>query len=216
MEDTLVLFFAFTMLYMSAASRLKSSIKMLSLQGLLLFLIFNQLSAHVETFNYIFLAFETLVIKMLVIPIFIWKIAKKNETFTDTEPSMPRFYSLVIATLILFFGFIFAAISRHHLLVTNPIPFGISISTIILSLFFITVRKKILTAIIGYIMMENGIFLLSLSIEKEMPLVVNAGVLLDLFIAVFVLGFLVHRIDRTFDKDTMDVLVQLKDSENDD
>lgn len=201
---------------MSASSRLKSSINMLSLQGLLLFLIFNELSEHAELYNYLFLAFETLIIKMLVIPIFIWQIAKKNETFSDTEPNMPRFYSLLIATFILFFGFIFAAISRHHQLVTNPIPFGISISTIILSLFFITVRKKILTAIIGYIMMENGIFLLSLSIEKEMPLVVNAGVLLDLFIAVFILGFLVHRIDRTFDKDTMDVLVQLKDSENND
>lgn len=216
MENTLVLFFAFTMLYMSASSRLKSSINMLSLQGLLLFLIFNNLSAHAEIYNYLFLAFETLIIKMLVIPIFIWRVAKKNETFTDTEPSIPRFYSLVIATLILFFGFIFAAISKHHLLVTNPIPFGISISTIMLSLFFITVRKKILTAIIGYTMMENGIFLLSLSIEKEMPLVVNAGVLLDLFVAVFILGFLVHRIDRTFDKDTMDALIQLKDSDNND
>lgn len=204
------------MLYMSASSRLKSSINMLSLQGLLLFLIFNNLSEHAEIYNYLFLAFETLIIKMLVIPIFIWRVVKKNETFTDTEPSIPRFYSLVIATLILFFGFIFAAISKHHLLVTNPIPFGISISTIILSLFFITVRKKILTAIIGYTMMENGIFLLSLSIEKEMPLVVNAGVLLDLFVAVFILGFLVHRIDRTFDKDTMNVLVQLKDSDNND
>ena len=64
-------------------------------------------------------------------------------------------------------------------------------------------------------MMENGIFLLSLSIEKEMPLVVNAGVLLDLFIAVFILGFLVRRIYRSFEKDIMDVLVELKDSEND-
>ncbi len=215
MEDTLVLFFAFTMLYMSASSRLKSSINMLGLQGLLLFLIFNKISNHVEIYNYIFLAFETLVIKMLVIPMIIWRVAKKNETFTDTEPNIPRFYSLVIATLILFFGFIFAAISRHHMLVTNPIPFGISIATIILGLFFITVRKKILTAIIGYIMMENGIFLLSLSIEKEMPLVVNAGVLLDLFIAVFILGFLVRRIYRSFEKDIMDVLVELKDSEND-
>lgn len=216
MEDTLVLFFSLTMLYMSASSRLKTSINMLVLQGLILFFIFNKLSDNIDIFNYLFLCFETLVIKMLVIPIFIWQIAKKSETFTDTEPSIPRFYSLVIATLILFFGFIFAAISKHHLLVTNPIPFGISISTIILSLFFITVRKKILTAIIGYTMMENGIFLLSLSIEKEMPLVVNAGVLLDIFIAVFILGFLVHRIDRTFDKDTMDVLVQLKDSDNND
>lgn len=215
MEDTLVLFFAFTMLYMSASSRLKSSINMLGLQGLLLFLIFNQISEHAEILNYLFLSFETLIIKMLVIPIFIWKIAKKNKTFSDTEPNIPRFYSLIIATVILFFGFIFAAISRHHLLVANPIPFGISISTIILGLFFITIRKKILTAIIGYIMMENGIFLLSLSIEKEMPLVVNAGVLLDLFIAVFILGFLVRRIDRSFARDTMNVLSELKETDDD-
>ncbi|HBM15259.1 MAG TPA: hypothetical protein DD381_02775 [Lentisphaeria bacterium] len=215
MENTLSLLFSFTMLYMASSGRLRPYINMLVIQGVLLFLIFNELFDHINIINYCFLAFETIVIKAIVIPLFIWKIIKKSETYIDTQPSIPRFYSLIASTIILFFGFIFAIISKHHLPVDNPLPFGISMSTIIISLLFITLRKKILTAIIGYIMMENGIFLLSLSIENEMPMIVNMGVLLDLFIAVFILGFLVKRINRSFNGDSLDKLIELKDTEND-
>ena len=60
--------------------------------------------------------------------------------------------------------------------------------------------------------MENGIFLLSLSLAKEMPIIVNLGVLLDLFIAVFILGILIREIDSEFQHD-MEVshLSDLKD-----
>jgi hydrogenase-4 component E len=63
----------------------------------------------------------------------------------------------------------------------------------------------------GFVMMENGIFLLSLSFAGEMPFIVNLGVLLDLFIAVFLLGLFVSRINSTFDELEVDMLSELKD-----
>ena len=64
--------------------------------------------------------------------------------------------------------------------------------------------------------MENGIFLLSLSVAKEMPVIVNLGVLLDVFIAVFILGLLVNRINKEFDGLEVTQLSDLKDCEYDD
>lgn len=214
MENTLALLFGLTMLGMTVTSRMKAYVNMLSLQGLLLFLVFYTFMEHFDTLNFCFLAFETLFVKMILIPSFIWKITKKSKTYRDSSPSIPKFYSLVTATLILFSGFIFSAVLKKMLITTNPLSFGVSISTIIISLFFITIREKVITGVIGYIMMENAIFLLSLSVGKEMPIIVNMGILLDLFIAVFILGLLVQRISRTFEDDDMDSLKVLKDSNN--
>lgn len=215
MENTLALLFGLTMLSMSATSRMKSYLKMLSIQGLLLFLIFYAFMEQFNALNFSFLAFETLGVKMIIIPLFIWRIVKKSKIYRDTSPSIPKFYSLVAATIILFLGFVFSVVLKKMLITTNPLSFGVALSTIIISLFFITIRKKIITGVIGYIMMENGIFLLSLSVEKEMPFIVNMGILLDLFIAVFILGLLVKRISRAFEDHDMDSLKVLKDSGDD-
>ena len=64
--------------------------------------------------------------------------------------------------------------------------------------------------------MENGIFLLSLSIAKEMPVIVNLGVLLDLFIAIFILGMLVKEINNEFEDMEVAHLSDLKDYEYND
>ena len=64
--------------------------------------------------------------------------------------------------------------------------------------------------------MENGIFLLSLAVAKEMPVIVNLGVLLDLFIAVFILGMLIREIDHEFYDLEVSHLSDLKDYEYND
>ena len=98
----------------------------------------------------------------------------------------------------------------------NPLYFGVSISVIIISLILITVKHKVVSNVIDFITMENGIFLLSLSVAKEMPMIVNLGVLLDLFIAVFILGLLVKHINTKFDDLEVSHLSDLRDCEYDD
>ncbi|HNZ29667.1 MAG TPA: formate hydrogenlyase, partial [Candidatus Goldiibacteriota bacterium] len=59
--------------------------------------------------------------------------------------------------------------------------------------------------------MENGIFLLTLSVIKEMPMIVNLGVLLDIFAAVFILGLFATKINEAFDEMDVKSLSELKD-----
>ncbi|MFA6988550.1 MAG: hypothetical protein WC197_00635 [Candidatus Gastranaerophilaceae bacterium] len=216
MENSLIVLFGLTMLYISATSRIKAHIKMLSFQGFLLFLICYFSVERTNLINFIFLCFETLIVKTFVIPLFLTRILNKNKIYRDNEPHIPNFYSLVLSSTLLFVGFL---ISNVHYQVFNGINstyFGVSISAIIISLFLITVRRKVLTNVIGFIMMENGIFLLSLSVAKEMPIIINLGALLDIFIVVFILGLLVNRINEAFEDLNVCKLCNLKDSENDD
>jgi hydrogenase-4 component E len=147
---------------------------------------------------------------------FLNKVVKQTHEYRDTEANIPHFYCLVISTLILFTGFLVSDFNFPAIKMINPVYFGISIAVIIISLFFITIKHKIITNILSFITMENGIFLLSLSVVKEMPIIVNLGVLLDLFIAVFILGLMVNRINKEFDGLEVTHLSDLKDCEYDD
>lgn len=95
----------------------------------------------------------------------------------------------------------------------SPMFFGVSVSTIIISLWLITIKHKIISNVIEFITMENGIFLLSLSVAKEMPMLVNIGVLLDVFIAVYILGLFVNVINKEFKDLEVSHLSDLKDYE---
>ena len=216
MENALIILFGLTMLYMAATSRIAAHIRILSVQGILLFLICHFGIEKTSMLSYLFLAFETLIVKALVIPLFLGRIVKTTRQFRDTEANIPHIYCLFISTVILFTGFLVSDLNFPAVKMINPVYLGVSIAVIIISLVLITIKHKIITNIMAFITMENGIFLLSLSVVKEMPVIVNLGVLLDLFIAVFILGLLVNRINKEFDGLEVSHLSDLKDCEYDD
>ena len=72
-------------------------------------------------------------------------------------------------------------------------------------------RRKAVMQALGYLAMENGIYAFGLAFAVEEPLLVEMGVLLDVFVAVFVMGIAIHHISREFDHIDTDRLSALKD-----
>ena len=157
-----------------------------------------------------------MVVKSIVIPWFLYKVTKKTHSNRDVAANIPHFYCLVIATLILLGGFLASNYYFSSMKMISPIYFGVSVATIIISLWLITIKHKIISNVIEFITMENGIFLLSLSVSKEMPILVNMGVLLDVFIAVYILGLFVNEINKEFNDLEVSHLSDLKDYEYND
>jgi hydrogenase-4 component E len=60
-------------------------------------------------------------------------------------------------------------------------------------------RTKAISQVCGYLILENGIYLFGLLLIRATPLMVEAGILLDLTVGVFVIGIIVDRIQRAFD-----------------
>lgn len=207
----LILVFGLSMVYVASTSRIEAYIKILALQGLVLFGMVLLDFGQVPFLDFLFLCGETLVIKAIIIPAFLIHTVRKNSIFREIEPYIPSFYSVVITSLIFAAGLgasIWAGQSDAGI---KPLSFGISLSVVITALFLIMTRKKVITHVIGYVMLENGIFMLALSMAAEMPMIVNMGVLMDLFAAVFLLGLLVSRIKSTFSQLEIDGLTNLKD-----
>jgi len=211
MISFLIILFGVTMLYVSISTRLESYIKVLAIQGLILFLIILSDYSILHITSLIFLSFETLLVKAITIPTFLIYIIRKNGIFREVDPFVTNILSLIITSAIFAGGFYLAFWSQGAVNNIRPLYFGISISTIITGLFIIISRKKIITHVMGYMMLENGIFLLALSIAKEMPFIVALGVLLDIFIAVYLLGLFINKVQESYSDTHIDTLAKLKD-----
>lgn len=210
-ENSLLIIFAATMLYVSVTGRLEAYVKTFALQGFILCMLsvfFNIPPDHY--FTLVFVILETLVFKTCVIPYFIMRQIRENEIFRETEPYIPNLYSLVAVSFFTALGFMFSYLASRENHPVNPMYFGISISTIISSIFIIMTRKKLITHVIGYMLMENGIFLLSLAVAAEMPFIVSLGVILDVFMWVLLTGVFVNRLQSRFAAQNIDKLRGLR------
>jgi len=209
MINILLVIFAISLLYMGIANRLTTYINILALQGILLFGVSLIELIQINTINLIFILFETIVFKTIVIPIFLKNVIKKNNIVREAEPFLTDFMSIVIITSIIFGSFILSnVIDVVHL---RKMFFIVALSALFTGLFIIISRKKVVTHIMGYLVIENGVFILSLSAGNKMPMLVNTGITLDIFVSILVLGVFVNRIGNTFEEMNVDNLTNLKD-----
>jgi len=209
MTNVLLIIFIISLLYVSIANRIITYVRVLALQGVILFgVTFLQLK-DIQTWNLVLILLETVVFKALAVPIFLGYLIKRNKITRETEPYLPHFISLIIITMIVVITVLLAnSIQESHL---DKIFFIVSLSTLFTGLYFIASRKKIITHVMGYLMIENGVFVLSLAVGNEMPNLVNLGIMLDVFASVLILGIFLNKIGDVFKDVDVDQLSNLKD-----
>ena len=86
-----------------------------------------------------------------------------------------------------------------------------SLSTVLIGYLILATRHRAITQTLGYLVLENGIFIFGLLLIEAMPLLVELGVLLDLFVAVFVMGITIQHLARGFASDSTEHLSALKE-----
>jgi hydrogenase-4 component E len=209
MTNVLLIIFIISLLYVAIANRIITYVRVLALQGFILFgVTFLQLK-DIQTWNLVLILLETIVFKTIAVPVFLSYLIKRNKITRETEPYLPHFISLIIITMIVVITVLLAnSIRDTHL---DKIFFIVSLSTLFTGLYFIASRKKIITHVMGYLMIENGVFVLSLAVGNEMPNLVNLGIMLDVFGSVLILGIFLNKIGDVFKAVDVDQLSNLKD-----
>jgi hydrogenase-4 component E len=209
MTNVLLIIFTITLLYLGIAHRLLTYIKIIAFQGVLLFGIAFIELIEIHVANLAFVLLETIVFKAIAIPLFLKYIMKRNRITRDAEPYLPNFISLIIITLIIITTFLLSHTIADSRI--SKIYFVVALSTLFTGLFIIISRNKIITHVMGYLVIENGVFVLSLAVGNEMPMLVNLGILLDIFASIFLLGIFVNRIGDVLKDVDVDQLRHLKD-----
>ena len=209
MTDVILVLLVITLIYFSIANRLMTYVGILAMQGLLICGL-ALLSLHQMTVvNLLTILLETLIVKAVLMPFFIRRVIISNSITREAEPSVPNYVSLVVVTAVVLSAFLISTSVESPTL--NKAFFVTAISAIFSGLYFIATRRKVITHVICYVIVENGAFVLSLAIGNEMPVLVNLGVILDVLVSVFLLAIFINKVgDVTSDGDVSH-LNQLKD-----
>ena len=209
MINVLLIVLLISLLYLSIANRLLTYIKILAFQGVILFGVALIELSEINTVNLVLILLETIIVKAILVPLFIKHIIKRNNITREMEPFIPNFVSLIIVTIIIVITILLSnSITDTHL---EKISFIVALSTLFTGLFIIGTRKKVITHVMGYLVIENGVFILSLAVGNEMPLLVNLGIMLDIFASVLILGIFVNKIGDVLKDIDVDQLRNLKD-----
>lgn len=205
----LIILFAATLVYFFLSERVMNFIWLLSIQGVLLFgIAFNNL-IHIYTVELILILLETLIVKGIVIPWFLRQLQRKNQLKRVHESKVPVFYSLIVIIAILIVSFLMSYRIDNEIIQLRF--FTVALATVVGGMYFIIIHKNIFSHLVGFLIIENGTFLLSLAVGNEMPFMVSIAVLLDVLIAVLVIGIFMNKVSDTFDDITVNKLNKLKD-----
>jgi hydrogenase-4 component E len=191
-------------------SRIRGVINAVAFQGILLgvFPLFVHPEIGLRGF---LLVSGTIVLKGLVIPRFLAHAMREANIQHEVNPIVNYMTSLLLAAvgtgLAMVFSYTLPLAEAHANLLIVPA----SLSTAWTGFLMLTTRKKAIMQVLGYLLLENGIFLFGLLLLEAMPLLVELGVLLDLFTGVFVMGIIIHHINREFDSMSTDHLTELKE-----
>jgi hydrogenase-4 component E len=211
LTDVVLIALGTTMIFVAATSRVEGYVKALAAQGLLLFLLVLSRARELEPANLAFLAVETLGVKAIAVPLLLMKTVRRHEISRDSSPAEPVFWPTAASCAILVAGLAVGAWAARSGGVENALYFGASFAMILASLAVIVTRRKIITQVLGYMMMENGVFLLSTAVAAEMPLIVDLGVLLDVFVGIYVIAAFFNKIQALGGEGDIDELSSLKD-----
>jgi hydrogenase-4 component E len=209
MLHVLLIIFLISLFYMSIANRMTTYVNVLALQGVLLFFVAFLELKHINTLNLILILLETIIFKSLAVPIFLKYVLKRNHITREAEPYLPNFVSLIITTLIVVTTILLSKTMEESYL--DKMYFVVALSTLFTGLYFIATRRKIITHVMGYLVIENGVFVLSLAVGNEMPMLVNLGIMLDIFASVLILGIFLNKIGDVFKDIDVNQLTNLKD-----
>lgn len=187
MVNYLIVIFAVTLMYFSSAERLITYVRLIALQGLLLCGIAVFELKEVSLGNLLFIVAETLIFKTIVLPYLLNRIIMRSGVTKVHRQAVPGFYLLLFSIFGLLISVVMAMILINPFI--NTIYLAIALFTLFTGLLLIVTHKLIISHLIGFLVIENAVFLFSLAVGNEMPMLINIGILLDLFVGVLILGF---------------------------
>ena len=208
--DSLLVVVLVLNLFALGTSRIQSVIRIVALQGVLLGAM--PLLAHLVEPASIGIALLAIMLKGVIIPGMLSRALRDATIKKEVEPLVGTLPSIILGAIGTGFAIIFSAqlpLADVHQAARLVVP--ASLSTVLVGFILLITRYKAITQVIGYLVLENGIFIFGLLLVESMPLVVEMGVLLDLFVGIFVICIIVNHINRAFSSLDTRQLANLKE-----
>jgi hydrogenase-4 component E len=210
--DTILVIILLQNLYFLGSGRLRTIIHAVAAQGIVLSLLPLFLYGRLGTVEALVSA-GALLLKGLVIPRMLMRALADLPIRREVEPIIGFKTSLLLG----------AGATVGSIYLATRLPLGVSggatertaiaasFATVFTGFLLLTTRTKALTQVLGYLVLENGIYIFGTLLLESTTFLVEVGVLLDLFVAIFVMGIIINHISREFTSISTDRLSTLRD-----
>jgi hydrogenase-4 component E len=156
------------------------------------------------------MAASALAFKAIFIPRLLMRALRDAGVRRDVEPFVSLHLSVLLAGVLVGISFWLATVLALPVAGTTHLFVPTAFATFLIGFLVLVSRRKAITQVIGYLLIENGAYVFGQSLAAQMPFVVELGLLLDLLVGVFVMGIVIHQINREFDHIDVDQLNLLK------
>ena len=206
---SLIILYVLTLIYLSIVERFRNYASLIAFQGWILLGIALLRLHSLDWIELSFVILETLIFKALIVPAILQRVIRKTKINRVRTSGSAQFNSLLLSVTALVVSALvtyYVADSSVHM-----IFFGVALYALLSGLILIVLRSRIFTHMVGFLVIENGVFLFSMAIGVEMPILINTAILLDILISVLMLGLFMTRVDREIHADACDSLTNVKD-----
>jgi len=184
-------------LFALGTSRIQSVIRIVGTQGILIGILPLLMHGHL-TLPALLASLAAIVLKGFIIPIIMVRALRDAQIKREIEPLIGFLPSILLGAA----ATAFSLLLTNHLAVTTQAASSLIISTSVASVLtgfiILTTRVKAISQVLGYLVLENGIYIFSLLLVEAIPLVVEMGMLLDLFVTIFVVSIITNHINQAF------------------
>ena len=194
-----------------AQRRLSACVDLFALQSVFL-AVTAALVAFLTGAHHIYIAAAlTVIIKVIVLTRILKAVIERLNVKRELELNINIPSSLLICGVLVILAFYITQpiISLGFLLTQDSL--AIALAIVLIGFFIMIARKKAVTQVIGFLVIENGLFLGATAAAYGMPLIVELGVFFDILVAGLIIGVYTHRLQDTFDSVDTSKLTELKE-----
>lgn len=210
-SDVILVFVLLANLLLLGTGRLRSCIRIVAAQGVAIGLLPLWVSVDGLSLRLALVAGVSVTLKGFVFPQLLLRAMRSANVRQEIDPVIGHTASILAGVAMV--GTAFWIASRMQLPVAHvsDLVLPVALTTTLCGLLVIVTRRQALSQVLGYLVLENGIYIFGTALAHEEPLLVEMGILLDVFVAVLVMGVAVFHISREFDHINVDQLSNLKD-----
>ena len=181
-------------LFILGSSRPHIAVRVVAIQGICLGLLPFIGSIGNFSIDIIILGAGGLVFKVLL-PLLMQTALRHTGIQKESIPYVAYGTSILIGVLLLALSS-WLAVNLGFPAGTSLLMTATSIYLMLIGLFLMISKRSAIMQSLAYLVLENGVYALGVSISLEFPLIVELGILLDIFVAVFLMGNLIFHLDR--------------------
>lgn len=206
---SLIIIYVVSLVYFSITERYRHYAALVALQGWMLAGIAVLRLHEIHIAELLFVIVETVVFKAVIVPAMLYRIIRRTKINRIESFGTSQFSSLLFSLMAL----AGSVVVTYY--IADPsvdrIFFGVALYALLSGLVLITMRRRMFSHLVGFLVIENGVFLFSMAVGIQMPFLINIAIMLDILMSVLILGMFLSKIGEAMHAIDADKLTTLKD-----